>query len=179
MFQKKYISLDFAKLLRADYQQQSGSCIRHQVDELQDIHEKYGGFPPTYVMQNTTIHQLWWTPEEIDFQDLGQQLGMEVITVSSIMQPPGNVIPWHRDTFFQIKTRFPQDQRTRVRANIHLEDCKMGHVLQYELDGAIHTHVNWQAGDVLLWDESVEHVGANVGFENKYTLQVSGFLLDN
>ena len=48
----------------------------------------------------------------------------------------------------------------------------MGHFIQY--DNVVYTH--WSAGDTLLWDSEVLHLGANAGMENKYTLQVSGFL---
>lgn len=173
MFKKLYLDYDFTKILKADYNQHTGSCIKHQVYEIADIHEQYGGFPKTYCFENTIIHQLWWNNTQVDFENIGQQLGMEVITVSSILQPPGCVIPLHRDTFFQIKTRYPDRKEKKVRANVHLEDWKLGHFLQY--NDVVHTH--WKAGDALLWDSEILHLGANAGMHNKYTLQVSGFLL--
>ena len=172
MIRNVKLDIDYSQFVNSDYTVHCGSCISHQVHELTDIHDRFGGMPETYVMANTTIHQLWWDDTQLDFVNIGEQLGMEVVTVSSILQPPGNVIPWHRDTFFQINKRFPDDTRTKVRANVYLEDWKMGHFLQY--DDTVHTH--WNAGDGLLWDSSVEHVGANAGMQPKYTLQVSGFL---
>ena len=44
--------------MSADYNQHEGSCISHQVHELTDIHEQYGGFPKTYCYENTMIHQV-------------------------------------------------------------------------------------------------------------------------
>lgn len=170
---KIHLNYDFSTILSADYNQHEGSCIKHQVHELTDIHEQYGGFPSTYRYENTLIHQLWWDNTQVDFKDIGQQLNMEVITVSSILQPPGCVIPLHRDTFFQINKRYPDRKELKVRANIHLEDWQLGHFLQY--DDIVHTH--WKAGDGLMWDSSVLHLGANAGMTNKFTLQVSGFLL--
>ena len=174
MFKKSHLNYNFEKILSADYTQHEGSCIKHQTYELTDIHEQFGGFPKTYNYQNTIIHQLWWDNTQLDFEDIGRQLGMEVITVSSIMQPPGCVIPWHRDTFFQINKQYPDRNELKVRANIHLEDWKMGHFIQY--DNIVYTH--WSAGDTLLWDREVLHLAANAGMQNKYTLQVSGFLKD-
>ena len=81
------------------------SCIKHQVDELTDIHEQYGGFPTSYKKGNTAIHQRWWNDNELDFIQIGNLLGMEVVTISSIKQPPGQVVPWHRDTFFLLKKK--------------------------------------------------------------------------
>ena len=81
-----------------------GSCLTHQTKELTDIHEEYG-LGDTYTFDNTVIQQLWYTDKEVDFKELGRQTGMEVI-LSSILQPPGNTIALHRDTFFQIKKSF-------------------------------------------------------------------------
>ena len=96
------INYDTTKFLNANYDVHKGSCIQHQVHELSDIHQRFGGMPNSYVLENTTIHQLWWSQDTVDYKIFGNQLGMEVITVSSILQPPGNIIPLHRDTFFQI-----------------------------------------------------------------------------
>ena len=52
------INYDLSVFLNADYTQHSGSCIQHQVHELTDIHKQYGGFPETYTINNTLIHQL-------------------------------------------------------------------------------------------------------------------------
>ena len=172
-----HINFDFTPILTADYSVHTGSCIRHQVHELTDIHNKYGGFPDTYCLENTLIHQLWWTPDQIDYVELGRQLNMEIVTVSSILQPPGCIVPYHRDTFYQIKQRYPDREELKVRANIYLEDYKLGQFIQYVLDEEIHTSVEWKAGDGFLWDSEVLHLSANAGMENKYTLQASGFLL--
>ena len=115
--------------------------------------------------------------EEINFEELGNKLNMEVITVSSICQPPGCVIPLHRDTFFRIKEKFPNDTRLPVRANVYLEDYKVGQFIQYiDEQSKYQTSTNWQQGDGFLWDSEPLHLSANAGMQNKYTLQVSGFL---
>ena len=115
------------------------SCIKHQVDELTDIHEQYGGFPTSYKKGNTAIHQRWWNDNELDFIQIGNLLGMEVVTISSIKQPPGQVVPWHRDTFFLLKKKFPTRSQP-VRALIMLEDWKVGHFVQH--DNAVFTHLS-------------------------------------
>jgi hypothetical protein len=175
MIKKVLVNFDFAKVLSGDYSVKS-SCIKHQVTELTDIHKQYGEFPKTYCFQNTLIHQLWWGEDQLDFDDLGKQLGIEVITVSSILQPPGSTIPLHRDTFYQITTRYPDRSEIKVRANIFLEDYKLGHFIQYQNKDSIISVTDWRAGQGFLWDSSILHLGANNGMQNKYTLQVSGFL---
>ena len=174
MFKNIKLNYDFSKLIDVDYTRHSGSCIKHQVHELKDIHEKYGEFPKTYTINNTLIHQLWWENTQLDYEEIGSQLGIEVITVSTICQPPGNIIPIHRDTFYLINQRYPTRTDLKVRANIYLEDWKLGHFVQY--NNEISTH--WNAGEGLLWDSSILHLSANAGMQNKYTLQVSGFLLE-
>jgi len=176
MLKKIELNYNFIKLLSADYTLHSSSCIKHQIHELNDIHEQYGGFPKSYTINNTMIHQLWWDRSQLDFNDIGKQLGIEVVTISTICQPPGSVIPWHRDTFYQIKQQYPHRQELKVRANIYLEDYKMGHFIQYKENNELCTVTNWKAGQGLLWDEKILHLGANAGFENKFTMQISGFL---
>jgi hypothetical protein len=172
MYKKIHLDIDFNHFLSQEIPKGS-TCIAHQVIELKDIHEKFpGGFPQTYTLANTTIHQKFYTEKECDFKELGNKLGIEPVTVSTIMQPPGNVIPLHRDTFFKIKTKYPDNTKTIVRCNIYLEDWKSGHFLQYNEE--VDTH--WKQGDGHMWDSDVLHIGANVGMENKFTLQVSGFL---
>ena len=171
MHKKIHIDIEYDKFLNIVYPDAS-TCVNHQKVELEDIHEKYGGFPQSYVFENTRIHQKFWDRDECDFEDLGNKLGIEVITVSSIMQPPGNTIPIHRDTFYQIKKKYPNNTQTVVRANIFLQDWMTGHFLQY--DDVVDSH--WSQGDGHMWDSEVLHIGANNGMQNKYTLQVSGFL---
>lgn len=178
MIKPIFINYDFSVFLNADYTQHSGSCIKHQVYELTDIHQEYGGFPNTYSIKNTLIHQLWWDKTQVDFDLLGQQLGMEIVTISTICQPPGNVIPLHRDTFYQINEQYPSRKELKVRANIYLEDYKMGHFIQYRENNKWVTSDNWKQGQGFTWDSSIIHLSANAGFENKYTMQVSGFLIE-
>jgi len=175
-----FLDYDFDKIIKADYNDTAISCIDYQKIELTDVHEKNGGFPDSYVFENTKIYQYWWSPDDLDFDEFGRQLGMEVITVSSILQRPGCVIPCHRDTFFKIKKEFPERaNEVIVRANIYLQDWKLGHLLQYEESpDEWKCDINWKQGEGHMWDEPVLHIGANAGFEDKYTLQISGFLLD-
>ena len=179
MLEETYLDYDLTQFVDADYSVHSGSCISHQVHELKDIHEKFGGFPDSYDKGNTLIRQLWWTREQVDFIGLGKQLGMEVVTVSSILQPPGNMIPVHRDTFFQIKKAYPNDTRLKVRANIYLEDWHVGEYIQYEKDNEWHNSTHWKAGQGWLWDSNHLHLSANTGMQDKYTLQVSGFVTND
>ena len=109
------------------------SCIIHQVNEDKDLHEEMGGFPKTYQFENTIIRQKWWTEEEHDFEAIGNSLGMDVVTLSSILQPPGSTVPWHHDQFFLLKKKFP-DRPQPVRALMMLKIGKHTSELQSHSD---------------------------------------------
>jgi hypothetical protein len=174
MINKVNLDYDFSTILAADYNQHEGSCMGHQKKELDDIYQKYGGYPDSFNYDNTKIHQLWWDRTQVDYEEFGRQLNMEVIMVSSILQEPGCMIPLHRDTFFQINKNYPDRKEIKVRSNIYLEDWKLGHFIQYSDEVSTH----WQAGEGLQWDSLVEHLSANAGLQNKFTLQISGFLIE-
>ena len=168
---------DLSVFLDADYEQHKGSCISYQVREQEDIHKTFGGFPDSYSEDNTKIQQLWFNDGDVDYKSIGDQLGIEVITMSSILQPPGNTITMHRDTFFKINNMYPDDTRPKVRANIYLEDWQPGHIIHYQdanKDWQSSTH--WSSGEGFIWDSDHLHLSANAGLKPKYTLQVSGFL---
>ena len=174
----KQISLDydFDKLLNADYTTHEGSCIKHQVHEQTDAYEKYGNFPDTYVYENTIINQLWWNEQDLDFKLIEDALKMNILTVSTVRQPPGQVIPIHRDIFYQIKKKYDVTGKTIVRANIHLNDWEPGHIIQYEQKGEWSNWTHWKTGDGLMFNEDSLHIGINAGVKHKFTIQISGFL---
>lgn len=186
MLKKIHLDFDTKYFLppNQDYSVHKGTCLAHQVHELTDIHDEYG-LGHSYDENNTVIQQLWYTRDQVDFDELGRKLGIEVVTISSILQPPGNVIALHRDTFFQINKKYPDDKRLKVRANIYLEDWKVGHMLQYKqelpkdtvltTDNEWVTSDNWKAGDGFIWDNKPLHLSANAGMKDKFTLQISGF----
>lgn len=178
MFESVALDYDFSLVLQTDHDSHSGSCYHHQVRELDDIYGAYGGYPRAFCEANTTIHQLWWDREQLDFDCLGAMLHMEVITVSSIRQDPGNVVPYHRDVFYKIRQQYPGRVDRCVRANIFLQDSRLGHMLQFTLDNRHHAVTEWRANTGYLFDSSVLHLSCNAGLEPKYTLQISGFYLD-
>lgn len=179
MILKTHLNTDLSIFLDADYSQHQGSCISYQVREQQDIHRTFGGFPASYSEENTKIQQLWFDENDIDYSQLGEKLGIEIVTVSSILQPPGNVITMHRDTFFKINNKYPNNTRKKVRANIYLEDWAPGHFINYQdQDKQWQTSTHWKAGDGYIWDSDHLHLSANAGLKPKYTLQISGFWND-
>ena len=179
LLNKINLDIDYDYFLNADYTQHSGSCLAHQSTEQKDLHDEYSNFnhPTSYNEHNTVLHQLWFDKDQIDYDDLGKKLGMEVVSVSSILQEPGQTILLHRDMFYQITKKYPDDKRLKVRANIYLHDWELGHIFQYrdtikEWQNSTH----WKQGEGFLWDCDIFHTSSNFGLKNKYTLQISGFL---
>ena len=180
IFKKVNFDYDYSVFLNADYTQHWGSCLSYQKVEQADLHEKFAGkFPDTYHEDNTRLRQLWWTSDDVDYNLIGEQFGIEVKTVSSILQPPGNTVTLHRDMFFKFKKDYPTEAKPMVRANIYLEDWQIGHVLQYQHKDKWINDSHCKQGQGYLWDSDILHLSCNAGLTDKYTLQISGFLLDN
>lgn len=172
------IDYDWDIFLKANYDIADYSCIVYQQSDNPAFYNTLGGMPSRYTKFNTAIHQLWWDNKSM-LKELGELLNIDVKSISTIEQPPGQTIPIHRDHFHQIRTKYPNDTRTRVRANIFLEDWMFGHILQYESKGEWFCPTHWKQGEGFLWDDKISHLSGNSGFQSKYTLQVSGFLKDD
>lgn len=179
MLEKLNLNFDFGYFLppSKDYSVHKGSCISYQREEQNDLYDSYGnGY--SYDENNTVIQQIWHDVNDPIVKSIAEQLNIEAKTCSSILQPPGNVITLHRDTFFKFKKLYPDDKRLKVRANIYLEDWKVGHMIQYQDmhdNNKWKTSVDWSAGQGFLWSSKVLHLSANAGMQDKYTLQISGF----
>lgn len=167
MLKKVHLDYDFNTFINANYNEFTSS-VTHKEGHEDSTFDFYGE-------HNTKISQKFWDNDTIDFKSIGEQLNIDVVSISSILQPPGNIIPIHNDTFFKINQKYPHDERTKVRANIFLQDWETGHLLQYEHNKVWETCTYWKKGEGFMWDSSVLHVGANIGLTNKLTLQVSGF----
>lgn len=175
MLNKISVDYDFSVVLTADYNQHSGSCLFHQARENPTIYRD-GKHIESFNDHNTVIHQLWWSRDQLDFDLLEQQLGLDIVTISSIRQDPGNVIPYHFDQFRKMQQMFPDRTDRKVRANLFLEDSKVGHFLQFANGEQMETAHSWKKNQGYLFDSTVPHLSCNAGIEPKYTLQISGFL---
>ncbi len=86
---------------------------------------------------------------------------------------PGTVLPAHSDTYARFRDiHHIIDPNTIWRAVIFLEPWQSGHY--FEIDGQ--PVVNWQAGDTVVWNNDVPHLAANMGYTDRYTLQITGIL---
>jgi hypothetical protein len=86
----------------------------------------------------------------------------------------GTVMPVHGDLYKRYIELFDlQGQEKSIRrALLLLEDWKPGHYL--EVNGK--PYVSWRAGDTVEWEYDAPHSAANIGLEDRYTLQITGHL---
>jgi hypothetical protein len=176
-FQPAHLDIDFQKFVTADYtKSQWHYATDHQPRELAWLYQSYGGYPDSLVEQNTGFRQLWWNRDDVDFAGIGEQLDMDVVTVSSLRQDPGNIIPLHVDVFYRLQQQCNlSDHQIPVRTNIFLEDSDIGHMLQFVVRDRIVTAASWLAGQGFQFDRNIPHLSLNAGMRPKYTLQISGF----
>tara|TARA_B100001057_G_scaffold390981_1_gene399102 strand:- start:1772 stop:2461 length:690 start_codon:yes stop_codon:yes gene_type:complete len=101
-----------------------------------------------------------------------EQLGMDIVEVSSSRQMPGQFLTLHSDLFHGIIKRHPEWEGSLYRANIFMEDRKPGHFLEVDYKAV----PDWKAGDGFIWDSTITHQSCNGGNEPKFTLQITGLL---
>ena len=163
MFKRVQCHLPWELFLTANY-----------AEEYKEV--AYGNTDPkikTYTDTNTIHYQIFWDKDKVDFKLIGEQLNMQVETISSIKQNPGFCIPPHRDYFYKLKQKYNKKlPGLPVRVNIFAQDWQTGHFLQ--VDNEVIT--NWKQGEGYVWDSTPLHCSANAGLVPKYTVQVSGFL---
>ena len=100
-------------------------------------------------------------------------LPMRHFSWSIYRMTPGTVLPEHADTYQRFRAIYGvQDHEIIRRYVIFLEDWQSGHYLEID-DVPI---VNWCRGSAIFWHGDTPHVAANIGRENRYTLQITGVL---
>ena len=108
------------------------------------------------------------------FIDHFAHIGWKDIGTSYYRMSTGTVLPVHRDLYktyinlFNLKSQ----EHTIRRALVLLEDWKSGHYL--EVSGI--PILDWRAGTVIEWTYDTPHMAANIGLEDRYTLQITGHL---
>ena len=106
------------------------------------------------------------------FIDLYESMGWKDVGVAYYRMTTGTVMPVHQDLYKRYVEVFDLQgqEHTICRALILLEDWKPGHYL--EVEGT--PYVDWHAGDVVEWIYDTPHMAANIGLEDRYTLQITG-----
>ena len=118
-----------------------------------------------------------YTGEIIDFKDLpdwvmpiASSTGLSNIGASLYKMSPGCILPTHGDTYSLYKKFHDITHNRIMRIVVFLEDWQSGHYL--EVDGKPITE--WVAGNWIAWDNNTEHLAANLGITDRYTMQITG-----
>jgi hypothetical protein len=106
------------------------------------------------------------------FINIYTELGWKDIGLAFYRMGTGTVLPVHSDLYKRYIEVFDLQgqEHTIKRAIVLLEDWKSGHYL--EVNNVPYT--NWRAGDTVEWVYSTPHMAANIGLEDRYTLQITG-----
>jgi hypothetical protein len=112
-----------------------------------------------------------WNQQFIDHYT---DLGWKNIGVAYYRMKTGTVMPVHSDLYKRYIQIFnlQGQEHTIQRALVLLEDWKPGHYLEVQGQPI----VNWSAGHVAQWTYDAPHMAANIGLEDRYTLQITGHL---
>jgi len=111
-----------------------------------------------------------WNQQFVDFFKRYEH--WKDIGTSYYRMDPGSSLPNHVDTYrkyielFDLKGR----EHTIRRAVVFLEDRKPGHFAECQEKG----YSDWIAGFTLVWPWDAPHGAYNMGFEPRYTLQITG-----
>jgi len=97
---------------------------------------------------------------------------LEHVGISYYEMQPGDNLPYHSDTYKKyIEVFHLRGREKRIwRYIFFVEDWKPGHI--FEIDGMPISQ--WRAGDYVAWRYDVPHMAANLGTENRYTIQLTG-----
>ena len=107
------------------------------------------------------------------FIEMYEARGWKDVGIAFYRMRTGTVMPVHRDLYKRYIELFnlQGQEHTIRRALVLLEDWKSGHYL--EVAGTAYT---WTAGDTVEWYYDTPHMAANIGLEDRYTLQITGHL---
>jgi len=140
--------------------------------------DRIGVAVPDYPHDAPWVHQVfegdcdyWVQQVKHLFDDV---LKYSVATVNCIK--PGRFIAPHTDTLFKIKEHVKKEKLDikglePVRINLFLQDRLMGHYFEMENE----SWIDYKKGDFTVIKPNAEHLVANLGYQNRYTLQVTGF----
>lgn len=134
---------------------------------LEEWKNIYGYIFDTGEMADFRQNQPKWT------NDIKNYLDLKLPASSYYRMTPGKILPYHKDTFNRYINHYNiVDPKMIHRAVIFLEDWKPGHI--FEIDG--YPITKYRAGTYVLWKYDTPHMAANIGFHNRYTLQLTGIL---
>lgn len=102
------------------------------------------------------------------------QFNLNNIGTNYYRMQTGVILPVHGDIYRRYIDLYGCKIESIIRILVMPEDWKSGHYL--ELAGVAYT--NWRAGDYFWWSGSTPHMAANIGIEDRYSIQITGHVSD-
>jgi len=98
---------------------------------------------------------------------------LDATSLSLYHMPPGTIMPEHEDTYPRFREIYGEDDVTKIcRILIFLDDWKTGHYFEMNRE----PYVKWKKGNYLYWTGDTSHLAANLGMEDRYTMQITATL---
>ena len=128
-----------------------------------------------YIPDTNEFYQVFCDQFPEVFGKFKKVSGLTNAVSSFLIQPAGNVIGWHQDTFVTFRNKHKQNKLPIYRYMMMVEDSQPGHYFS----AGSQTIFNWKQGDIFYWQPDMYHCGANAGIQRKITLNITGFADDN
>lgn len=169
---KGHINIDFLTDEMLD------ETIFKETHHIEFTWEELGLPKPKVKQESAIVHQSFgsdcpdWAHEIKNM--FANTIEHSMVTINLI--EPGFFIPPHRDAFLKLRefarvNNIDITDKEPVRINLFLQDHKIGHY--FEMDDKV--CFNYKKGDYAIIKLGKIHSVINIGNENRYTLQVSGF----
>lgn len=105
---------------------------------------------------------------------VAKEIGLTKTGYAFYKMVTGDIMPLHVDHFSKYCEIFSVEKHNVYRAVVFLEDWKSGHY--FEINSR--AYCNYKAGEYILWSSEELHSAANIGLDNRYTLQITGVYLN-
>ena len=147
---------------------------KNSTEYANGIWEKFNTDKPNFPTGSAVVYQAFgdqapdWAHK---IKDMFNWMDNKQVTINKIT--PGCFIPPHIDEFFKLKQYLGTDNSSTydiVRATMFVTDHKLGHIINIE-GNSIDTY---SKGDYAFIRSGQIHTVANLGHEDRYTLQVTG-----
>mgnify|MGYP001069792772 CR=1 FL=1 len=150
----------------------------NEVSHGNGLWEELGIETPPYHTGSTIVHQTFDTACPVWVKKIKKQFDwVSHSTVTLNKLTPGNYIPPHADTLFRLKQYLKDHDldisgSELVRVNIFLQNKEIGHFL----DMGNQAVSSYTKGDYVLIRPGVIHTVANLGYTDRYTMQITGII---
>lgn len=96
------------------------------------------------------------------------------ITSAINLFKPAKYLPYHSDSYFRYKEVFNIKKDSIVRAVVMLEDWQPGQIILIDNK----SYSGWKSGEYWCWKNDTKHSFYNMSIFDRYSLQITGTILE-